>query len=834
MDTRSGEKSWALAYCQQAYFELPEKFYNKDNFIEIDHNNINCYSLIEARIFLRSDQNSLKLVSWEQCFDEIGKDKNERNKEHLHLLEGLTTVHIANIAYAKAEIFPVSHISHESEPGSLSSWIFKFSPRHDELSEGLSKSLGIDSPSVRLESIINGDDKNDKLSWSLVNNRDFNKSEDEISLEFYGYDTDDKKQDIYSFVSKKPFPDWKQLFIVPDSLEGTLRQITRHANTLDMLENHAELMNVLTSPQSQLTKISEEIKADDIISDLDDSKKSVFNKVLSTIPINLVQGPPGVGKTHLVKALSQYIFDDESNSRILFTAQSHATVQHLYHEVTRELKGCDDEGDAPIIIRCNKISGDEDSVQNAADDSGVEYLKRFLSSKLFLESSNYKLKNEISNLLNSPPAKRYPIVNQLIKSANLIFATTNSDHVERMIKERAQFDWSIMEESGKITGIELISPLLLSHRRLMIGDHNQLPPYRSTELKNILVNSKKLVNTIDEIDSINNYKLKNELIRNGHFTTMSEDEIKQIGLRSARLINLFESLIKDDEEEEINYKKLHGKDATRQKVLSSMLSVQHRMHPYIAEIISDVFYGRKLLTDKTREKYYIDNPFDDLIKIQSNSFLYNSSPIVWINTPDVQKTKGYRSSDHKPVWTNEFESQVLTSVLKDLDKNTQPIRTVKLAILSPYANQVKLISKKIDIERKNNGLSNLFNKYMPPDDHDKHCLTVDSFQGGEADLVIISLVRNNGKSTIKSALGFLSDQRRINVLLSRAKYKLIIIGSYDFLTSWSSRISKGSMDDYEFLPKLTNKISELNKDGKLSFIDHSIFPDAIRSFKNGK
>jgi superfamily I DNA and/or RNA helicase len=63
----------------------------------------------------------------------------------------------------------------------------------------------------------------------------------------------------------------------------------------------------------------------------------------------------------------------------------------------------------------------------------------------------------------------------MLRAANLVFATTNSYAIERLIEERGLFDWTIVEEAGKATGGELLSPLLLSHRRLMIGDHKQLP-----------------------------------------------------------------------------------------------------------------------------------------------------------------------------------------------------------------------------------------------------------------------------------------------------------------------------------------------------------------------
>ncbi|MGI4661841.1 AAA domain-containing protein [Klebsiella pneumoniae] len=817
-DHRTSDKTWDLGYSQYAYLELPNRFFGKDNYIELNSNNISCYTHYEARKFLNSNDNSLSLLSWEMIFKDIGKTKNKRNEEHLRLLEGLTAVHITNIAYAKAEIFPVENISEESEPDNISSWIFKFIPKFDETTEELSKSLSIDSPSVRLEKIINSSENNDKVSWSLVDNNDFSRVDEEILLEFYGYETDQDNQEIYSFISKKPLPEWRNFYIVPDSIEGTLRQITRHANTLDMLENHIELMNVITSPNSNLTVSNEDINAKDIMDSLDESKQRVFTKVLSTLPMNLVQGPPGVGKTHLVKAISKFIFKEEPNSRILFTAQSHATVQHLYHEVVKDLLTENKHTNDPIIIRCNKISGEDNIILNSADETGLEYLRKFVESPLYKNSSNQSLKSNISSLLKAPPVKRYPLINQLIKSASLIFATTNSDYVERMIKERAQFDWSIMEESGKVTGIELISPLLLSYRRLMIGDHNQLPPYRSIELRNILTNNTKLKNTFEEVDSISNFKLKNELMRNSHFSSITDDQAREIGLRAAKYVNLFESLIIDDERQDVMYEKIKGKDYKRNNKLSSMLSVQHRMHPHIAEVISNVFYNNKLVTDKDKERKYLTEDFQSVLNLKEESHLTNTPALVWISQPDVQKTKGNRAGEHTPIWSNESECKAIIDILKDLDKNSNPTKKIKLAILSPYSNQVKLISKHIEIEKKKNQFKTLLNNYIPPDDNDGYCLTVDSFQGGEADIVLISLVRNNGKSTIKSALGFLSDQRRINVLLSRAKYKLIIVGSYELLKAWSNRISRENSKEYDFIPRLTDKLDLSLNERKLSLI----------------
>jgi len=87
--------------------------------------------------------------------------------------------------------------------------------------------------------------------------------------------------------------------------------------------------------------------------------------------------------------------------------------------------------------------------------------------------------------------------------------------------------------------------------------------------------------------------------------------------------------------------------------------------------------------------------------------------------------------------------------------------------------------------------------------------TVDSFQGSEADLVIVSMVRNNAK-TGRSGLGFLSDPRRMNVLLSRAKSKLVLVGSMRFLREAVRGVDPdGEKEDLRFLTTMLDVIERL-------------------------
>ncbi|MCH2226122.1 MAG: DEAD/DEAH box helicase family protein, partial [Crocinitomicaceae bacterium] len=155
------------------------------------------------------------------------------------------------------------------------------------------------------------------------------------------------------------------------------------------------------------------------------------------------------------------------------------------------------------------------------------------------------------------------------------------------------------------------------------------------------------------------------------------------------------------------------------------LDTQYRMRSSIAGFSSDYFYEGNLKTPSKQQD--------------------TGSHVVFYDTAGT----GYeeeRGADGSSLM-NSGELSVIQKLLEGDDENYE-----ELAVISPYAGQVQLLT---------NELPKL-----------KRISTVDSFQGQESTTVIISLVRSNNDGTI----GFLKDYRRMNVAMTRAKERLIVIG----------------------------------------------------------
>ena len=155
-------------------------------------------------------------------------------------------------------------------------------------------------------------------------------------------------------------------------------------------------------------------------------------------------------------------------------------------------------------------------------------------------------------------------------------------------------------------------------------------------------------------------------------------------------------------------------------------------------------------------EFYNNNLKSDLsvndITLKDISDVEDDDAILFIDTCDLEKNHEKHLKDSKSI-VNHVEARIALKVAQDYIK--AGIDETNIGIISPYADQVKIISEKTDIEVK----------------------TVDGFQGREKEIIIISTVRSNEFGQI----GFLKDLRRLNVAITRAKRKLIIIGNSETL-----------------------------------------------------
>ncbi|MBL7884855.1 MAG: AAA family ATPase [Bacteroidia bacterium] len=185
-----------------------------------------------------------------------------------------------------------------------------------------------------------------------------------------------------------------------------------------------------------------------------------------------------------------------------------------------------------------------------------------------------------------------------------------------------------------------------------------------------------------------------------------------------------------------------------------MLQTQYRMHEKIMRFSNEQFYNGKLQADISVK--------DAALSYDENEpFLF--SPVEFIDTAGCGYNE-FLNMESLSI-SNPEEATLLMNHLKQLieqyEQNNKHQRGINIGIISPYKEQVQHITEKIAEDE--------FLKM-----HSSHISikTIDGFQGQERDVIYISLVRSNDSQEI----GFLSDTRRMNVALTRAKKKLVVIG----------------------------------------------------------
>ncbi|MEZ2445627.1 AAA domain-containing protein [Chitinophaga sp. RCC_12] len=178
----------------------------------------------------------------------------------------------------------------------------------------------------------------------------------------------------------------------------------------------------------------------------------------------------------------------------------------------------------------------------------------------------------------------------------------------------------------------------------------------------------------------------------------------------------------------------------------TLLEEQYRMHATIMGYSSSIFYEDKLRAHAS---------------VAGHLLFSEDNPLSFVDTAGCgfdEKLDGTSTTNPEEAV---FLFKHLTRLVTALGEHYQPKDFPTVAVISPYKQQIQLLKEQLHH-------SPLLQPYA-----DKISVnTIDSFQGQERDIVYISMTRSNTENKI----GFLSDIRRMNVAMTRARKKLVVIG----------------------------------------------------------
>ena len=447
---------------------------------------------------------------------------------------------------------------------------------------------------------------------------------------------------------------------------------------------------------------------------LNDSQKSAIENALSCENFYLIHGPFGTGKTRtLVELISQ---ETRQDHKVLATAESNAAVDNILERLMENKK-----------LNLTRLGHPQ------------RVSKHNITQTLAYKVEKHKLNKKIKRI--------HAKIDNLIEKRKVHTKPTPQ-------YRRGLGDYDILHFASKGKGTRGVSADKIKSMAKWI-EINQEIDEAHDEIKRI--ENRMIKNIIDESDVIlaTNSSAALESIARVKFDVVIVDEASQATIPSVLIpIAKAHRFILAGDHKQLPPTIISERAGELEKTLfeelikmypykSQLLNVQYRMNSLLMKFPNREFYNNGLKSASSVDEITIN----DILESG-----HDEEALLFIDTSDVEDNNERHLKDSKSI-VNELEAEISVSIARDyLDAG---IDVDDIGIISPYADQVKIIQENTPVEVK----------------------TVDGFQGREKEIIIISTVRSNNNGNI----GFLKDLRRLNVAITRAKRKLIIIGNKNTL-----------------------------------------------------
>lgn len=536
---------------------------------------------------------------------------------------------------------------------------------------------------------------------------------------------------------------------------------------------------------------------------LNDSQKAAVMFALDSVEVACIHGPPGTGKTHtlieIIRQLTSITPVNPTALRLLVCGASNLSVDNILERLLalpapshgQRLRVTRIGHPARVIAHEGALNATLETQADRSDQAAlVRDVKAELETTLGVLSGKGKgakrprgperksMWEEVRELRKELRRRERGVVSAVLQKSQVVISTCHSSGGHQLRNQ--EFDVVIIDEATQALEAVCWVPIFKAKKLILAGDPKQLPPTvlsTPTLGGHVSPDQHPPASKVDTLASTTGNEVplpqtnegpgaddSKNLLGSGNSsgTVIEADNVPSArafgsetaqgfcyrGITPPRTLELtmFERL-------EIMYG----------PAIKRMLLVQYRMHTKMAEFPSKTMYGSMLTTHSSVTTHLLRHLPNVVASSEEDAQEILGTPVVFFDTAGCEYFERLEGDSDEGSRCNENEATIVKKWVTTLV--AMGVNSSQIAIITPYQAQVSLLT------------SLLRSTYGP----ELEIGTVDGMQGREKEAVIISLVRSNDKREV----GFLKEERRLNVAMTRARRHLCVVGD-------SSTIRHGS------------------------------------------